>query len=284
MTNRSIMILVDGSPGTTALDRVIESARVGGIHVRILVTAILRPAVNYAYGLDAYGAFPMSDESADTIEATKKSLTEQARLIEARLSEEGVSGEVAVLSSDIFTLQRVVARMALTVDGLLIGDDVRGDTSLFDTFVQTALFQSPSGLMLNAVSAPRALTPARVFVAWNSGLPAARALAAARTWLADGAEITVGIFDADATGTHAREVPGSDVARWLSHSGYRVAVQNYPSGGEEIGACILNRARETGADLVVTGAYGHARMREMIFGGTTRTLMQQTGIPLLLAH
>jgi nucleotide-binding universal stress UspA family protein len=32
------------------------------------------------------------------------------------------------------------------------------------------------------------------------------------------------------------------------------------------------------------GGYGHSRVREMLFGGTTRTFLDQAAIPVLLAH
>jgi len=39
-----------------------------------------------------------------------------------------------------------------------------------------------------------------------------------------------------------------------------------------------------GADLVVMGAYGHSRMRQTVFGGTTRSVIDQTDFAALLAH
>ena len=47
---------------------------------------------------------------------------------------------------------------------------------------------------------------------------------------------------------------------------------------------ILGQAAEMNADLIVMGAYGHARLREIILGGVTRDLLKQSGVPLFLAH
>jgi len=80
------------------------------------------------------------------------------------------------------------------------------------------------------------------------------------------------------------ESPGSDLAEWLSRHGCNVKVAQYPSGGKEIGDCIIGRAKEMGADLVVMGAYGHSRLREDLFGGTTRTLIEPQDLAVLLAH
>ena len=44
------------------------------------------------------------------------------------------------------------------------------------------------------------------------------------------------------------------------------------------------RAFELGADLLVMGAYGHSRLREMVLGGATRQIGRAATLPLLLAH
>jgi len=70
----------------------------------------------------------------------------------------------------------------------------------------------------------------------------------------------------------------------LTHHGCNVVVQQYPSGGQDIADCLLHRAKEVGADLIVMGAYGHSRMRETIFGGTTRAMIEQGDQAVYLAH
>jgi nucleotide-binding universal stress UspA family protein len=36
--------------------------------------------------------------------------------------------------------------------------------------------------------------------------------------------------------------------------------------------------------LIVLGAYGHSRLRQLVFGGVTKHLVDKSDIPLLLAH
>ena len=47
---------------------------------------------------------------------------------------------------------------------------------------------------------------------------------------------------------------------------------------------LLNQAAEMAADLIVVGAYGHSRIREMVLGGVTRTLLKQMTVPVLMSH
>ena len=48
---------------------------------------------------------------------------------------------------------------------------------------------------------------------------------------------------------------------------------------------VLNRhLMDTGADLLVMGAYGHSRLREALFGGATREMLELCKVPMLMAH
>jgi nucleotide-binding universal stress UspA family protein len=47
---------------------------------------------------------------------------------------------------------------------------------------------------------------------------------------------------------------------------------------------LLAQVAELDADLLVMGAYGHSRLREMILGGVTRDILRNTNVPVLIAH
>jgi nucleotide-binding universal stress UspA family protein len=50
------------------------------------------------------------------------------------------------------------------------------------------------------------------------------------------------------------------------------------------GDVLLSRAADLGADLLVIGAYGHSRARELLLGGVTRTILQSMTLPVLMSH
>jgi len=50
--------------------------------------------------------------------------------------------------------------------------------------------------------------------------------------------------------------------------------------GEEL----LSRAADCGAGMIVMGCYGHSRARELVLGGATRTVLDSTTVPVLMAH
>ena len=64
----------------------------------------------------------------------------------------------------------------------------------------------------------------------------------------------------------------------------RVQVAQQYAEGLDIGSQILSRAADVDADMIVMGAYGHSRMRELVLGGATRTLVQAMTVPVLMSH
>ncbi len=284
MPPRSLLVMVGPSTDGATLKPLMHRAHEDGLHVAVLVAGLSPAAPAFAYGIDDFGTGALTANWKADLDIARAAADEAVQRFRAVLSDASVGGTVAAVEADASTVERIVARTALTVDAMLVSDDLREDRGLFDTLVTTGLFDTPSGIVLNAVGSPAALSPARVFVAWNGGLPAARALRAALPWLSDGTEITLGLFDPVTTEARDGANPGSDVARWLNHLGFRVEIRDYPSGGEELSGCITRRAAEIGADLIVAGAYGHSRLRQLVFGGTTRDLLAQKDMPILLAH
>ena len=50
------------------------------------------------------------------------------------------------------------------------------------------------------------------------------------------------------------------------------------------GNLLLSRVADEGADLLVSGGYGHSRLRELVLGGVTRELLAHMSVPVLLSH
>jgi nucleotide-binding universal stress UspA family protein len=80
------------------------------------------------------------------------------------------------------------------------------------------------------------------------------------------------------------EQPAADIALHLARHGLKVTAAHTSSGGIDAGDVLLNYASDNGADLLVIGAYGHSRGRELVVGGATRTLLQRMTIPVLMSH
>ncbi len=123
----------------------------------------------------------------------------------------------------------------------------------------------------------------RPLVAWDGGLAACRAIAGALPLLVQAGSADVLVFDTgDDSDAHC-EQPGADLALYLARHGVKVNVIERRITGAT-GEALLSAAADLGSDLIVMGAYGHTRFREVMLGGVTRTVLQAMTVPVLMAH
>jgi nucleotide-binding universal stress UspA family protein len=102
--------------------------------------------------------------------------------------------------------------------------------------------------------------------------------------LAAAETVTVLTIDAREGPQRHGELPGADISLHLARHGVKVQIERAVSGGLPIGEVLLSRLADLAADLVVMGAYGHSRMRELLLGGATRTLLRSMTVPVLMSH
>lgn len=120
-------------------------------------------------------------------------------------------------------------------------------------------------------------------VAWDASRAATRALTDALPLLQRSARVTLAVFNPQSW-VHG-EQPGADIALYLARHGVTVEVQQQTTEpGIDVGNALLSLAADTGADLLVMGAYGHQRWREIILGGVTRRLLRSMTLPVLMSH
>lgn len=284
MRNATLLVVVGRAAKPADLEPLSEIARDKSLHLSVLVLGAMPPIPVYTYGIGEFGSYAFPEGWQDEVDRANAVFQETRDRIAQYLTVQGASADVNVLSGEAATLPDAVARRALTCDLVVFGDDLRAEEYLFNELVRATLFQAPAGVMLNALNARKAFQPETVFVAWKAGLPAARAIREALPLLRAAKSVVVAVIDPVATRLRDGENPGTDVAEWLSHQGCKVTVEQYPSGGDEIGTVMRKRAAESGADLLVMGAYDHSRWREVVFGGTTQTMVNQRETAVLLCH
>ena len=96
--------------------------------------------------------------------------------------------------------------------------------------------------------------------------------------------MTLLVVDSHERADRHGEEPGADIALYLARHGAHVEVEQVLSLGARVADIILSYAAEHGVDLIVIGAYSHARPVEMMVGGVTRTLLKQALIPVLMSQ
>jgi nucleotide-binding universal stress UspA family protein len=74
------------------------------------------------------------------------------------------------------------------------------------------------------------------------------------------------------------------MVRFLVSHGVKARQQLIATGGRTIAETLVERALEIGADLMVSGCFGHGRLREWILGGATRSLLHDHRLNRLLTN
>jgi nucleotide-binding universal stress UspA family protein len=124
----------------------------------------------------------------------------------------------------------------------------------------------------------------RVLIGWDASREATRAVADAMPLLAAAETVSVLSIDPREGPSAHGPVPGADISPHLARHGVNATVERTVSAGVPAGDLLLSRAADLGADLLVVGAYGHSRARELLLGGVTRTLLQSMTLPVLMSH
>ncbi|MGH8722996.1 MAG: universal stress protein, partial [Burkholderiales bacterium] len=124
----------------------------------------------------------------------------------------------------------------------------------------------------------------RVVVGWDASREAARAVRDALPILTQASSVNlVSVNPRPADFGHG-EVPGADVALYLARHGVKVEVQRIATRDLDVGNALLSHVAGEAADLLVMGGYGHSRLREIMLGGATRTILHDMTVPVLMAH
>jgi nucleotide-binding universal stress UspA family protein len=122
-----------------------------------------------------------------------------------------------------------------------------------------------------------------VVIAWDGSIEATRAVTQAIPLLARAAAVSVALFNAVSGSAEHGEQPGADIALYLARHGIKVDVQEQRTD-IDIGNALLSLAADNNNDLIVMGGYGHTRLREVLLGGVTLTVLKTMTVPVLMAH
>ena len=124
----------------------------------------------------------------------------------------------------------------------------------------------------------------RVTVAWDASREAARAVNDALPLLVRAQAVdVVTVNPSDSPFGHGED-PGADIALHLARHDIQVEVRRIETRDLDVANTVLSHIADRGSDLVVMGAYGHSRLRELVLGGATRTILRDMTVPVLMAH
>ena len=164
-------------------------------------------------------------------------------------------------------------------DVIILSRPSANETFVHNRALYSSLFESGRPVLL-APPAPPPQIATNVLIAWNRSTEQARAISLAMPLLQKAKRVTV------LTVIGGTEVPGpsaEQLIHYLQRNGIAAEPMSVGLDGKNTGQTILAAAQSTGCDLLVKGAYTQSRLRQMIFGGATRHVLENAEIPVLLA-
>ena len=165
-------------------------------------------------------------------------------------------------------------------DVIVLGRPGRDPKGPRMTTLKSALFESGRPVLI-APPTPRPQIGTNVLIAWNCSTEQARVTAFALPLLQQASRVIVLTVEGGAA------VPGptgQQLCRYLQLNGVPAKPMTVGLDGRLTGEAVLSHAKALGCDLVIKGAYTQSRLRQMIFGGTTRYVLGNAELPVLMAH
>lgn len=281
MGYRTILtILTRPEDAAEVLPRVLPFADACSAHVNVLCLGIDRTQTGYYYAGAAAAVY------AETLAATKAEADATRKAAEAALAAAGAgtSWTIEDLVVQSVGMAPVIARRARFSDMVAVAQPYgEGKHADIPAVLEAALFQGEVPAIVLPPKGDLPAAPKRMVFAWNESSEALRAARDALPLLRAAEQVDVLVIDPR---THAAEVvdPGEEVCRLLSRHGVDtnlvVAARTLP----RISDVIDRHMKESGAEMLVLGAYSHSRFREAILGGTTRNLLEEASYPVFMAH
>ena len=266
--------------GTEAKDRDIKLAaglcEEADAHLSVLVTELASPPP-----IGGYVAV-ISDAWLEEPEADEKRLKARAGAITALLAADAISADVSSEYTEITWADETVGRRAQYADLTFVGPELLSSELLKEKVIEGALFSSGKPLLIVPGGFKPALKPKRAVVAWDSRIEASRAVREALDLLVGAEDVRLALVDPIA-GDQGEE-PGADAAAYLARHGVKVTVDRLSSEGRSVADTLRRHAVDRSAELLVMGGYGHSRLRERIFGGVTKAMLDEPLLPILMAR
>ncbi|AZO05506.1 MULTISPECIES: universal stress protein [unclassified Mesorhizobium] len=247
-------------------------------HLSVLVVVIAAPPSGGEY------AAVISPAWLAEREAEMETQEKRSSAVSRMLSEGPVSADLGSEYPEQSWTDEIIGRRARYADLTIVGPEMLASGLLKDKVLAGSLFSSGKPILLVPQGARATLKPKRVLVAWDASLEASRAVREALDILSSADEVRIAMIDPIEDERHHGAEPGADLAAYLSRHGAKVAVDRLPSSGHSVAAVLRQHATDTGAELVVMGAYGHSRLRERIFGGVTKSMIEDPGLTVLMAR
>jgi nucleotide-binding universal stress UspA family protein len=284
-----ILVPVSGNPtDTPVLATALLAARTFDGHLQVLhvrpdvrhdIAALASADMGMAAGLDAT-MDRMEQDAATHEQAAERSARAFFSQANVPLAESpGPVGPTYEWMAETGSEADWVAEIGRTADMIVVGRAEQGGMIALD-LMEAALMDTGKAVLIATETPPTQLS-GTVAIAWKDTPEAAGAVRAALPFIRNAAKVLIFTVEEDpetADRSHVR------LARSLRWHNPNVGIEVVRRGGKPPVEALLAAVAHAGCSVLVMGGYGHTRLREAVFGGFTRAVLENAPIPVLMAH
>ncbi len=288
MDIRKVLLPLTGTAaGGAALQTALMIARIWNAHVTALHVRVDSRDVAPLAGEGLSGA--MIEEM---MSATEKESNDRAHAVRAMFERfvadndvtiaDGRSGPEAATASFASVTGReedLVAQQARLADLTVVPHPEAGEDVSSSDALHAVLFDSGRPVLIAPQTAPTTIGE-RVCIAWNGTAESAAAVHAVLPW----AQRAKAVRILSAEEYQRRGPRAQNMAGYLALHGVKAELATFRPRDRDVGAGMLAAAREFGADMLAMGAYSHSRLRQLILGGVTRHVLENSTLPVIMCR
>lgn len=278
MAYKTILTVVTGAGQNAQLDAAIALARREDAHLEVFCMGVDHTQTGYYYaGASAYVFQEAIDRAMAAAEALEKSVRERLSAEDIRWSVESAVAQMGGVS----TLIGMRARFAdLAVLGKPYGPNALPDG---EAVLEAAMFEGACPVLVLPEGGLPETLGRRILIGWNQSDEALAAVRKAMPLLLAADAVEIAVVDPSPHGAEGSD-PGGALCQMLTRHGVKAEIAVLAKTLPSVSEVLARRATETGADLIVMGAYGKSRFREAILGGATRNTLEKAVLPVLMAR
>ncbi len=270
-------ILSSSATAPAQLNAAISFARACGAHLQVVPIGIGFDQLGLVQG--ALDTMPM----AISLEQAQSQVIELSELAKAQLSKEDIRWDIEPFTTFQGGLAPDIARHIRFSDLVVQQRPEDATEGIAGKVAEAVIFDADAPLLMLPAGSEMTAPAKTIMVAWDESAAALRAARLAMPFLAAAERVHVAVVD-PAKNAPDRSDPGGAFAQFLARHGVKCEVSVMTRTGDSIAETLGQRAQEMGCDMLVMGAYGHSRLRQYLFGGTTRSMLEHAKLPVLFAH
>jgi nucleotide-binding universal stress UspA family protein len=287
MAIKTIVVPLSGLPGRGKwVDNLAKLARSLDAHIEA-VHVSMDPRDSVAY----VGEGMTSAMIGDVMAVAERESDERKTLAQKVFSEVCEQNQIPILETPAgsssfsahLTLltgreEDIIAQRGRLADLIVVRRPDDGEDVTFSVTLEAALLDTGRPVLILPPSNPTNFGK-RITIYWNGSIEVGKAIFFALPFLRLAEEVSVlEVEEAKHAGPWTR-----DVVSYLAWHGVKASGINLEQKGSD-SESLLAATENSGADMLVMGAYTRSQLRRLIFGGVTRDILTRARVPVLMAH